>query len=294
VAVSALPRAAFLVLGACALPTCKRAEPPPPLAARAPDSAAPEAPGAESGEPPAPEPAAASEVEKLGLAPLAPGEEFSALEVEGFARAVVSLPTGATTPRPVAVALHGNFDRPEWQCEVWRGVFGARGFIVCPRGIARRDVPKSADRWEYASGKAVEQEILASLAALSRRFGAHVAEGPVVFIGFSLGAIYGSPLVQKQPERFPRVVLIEGGQKAWTRFTAAKFAKGGGLRLFIGCGQAGCLDQAKRLGPALEKAGLPTRSGGSRTAGHTYDGPIAQALSSELEWLLEGDPRWQP
>jgi predicted esterase len=194
----------------------------------------------------------------------------------------------------VAIALHGNFDRPEWQCEVWHGVLGARGFILCPRGVPRRDVPKSLDRWEYGSAKGVEKEIDAGLTALRARYGAHVDDGPLLFIGFSLGAIYGSPIVQKYPERFPRAVLVEGGANAWTRASASKFVSGGGERLFIACGQSACLAHVTRLGPLLEKAGLPTRGGGHAKAGHTYDGAVAAAVARELPWLLEGDPRWEP
>jgi predicted esterase len=171
-------------------------------------------------------------------------------------------------------------------------VIGESGFLLCPRGIARRDVPKQMDRWEYASAAAVARELDAALAALSARYGARVAPGPVVFIGFSLGAIYGAPLVQKDPTRFPRGVFVEGGHGAWTVASAKKYAAGGGLRLFLGCGQAACLGKAKRLGPLLERAGLPTRSGGSPKAGHTYDGDVAAAVRSAWPWLVEGDSRW--
>lgn len=227
------------------------------------------------------------------LPALSTSEPMISLEVPGFGPASVSVPSGATRPMPVALALHGNFDRPEWQCEVWRGVLRERGFILCPRGVARRDVPKSADRWEYASLKAVEAEVLAGLSSLRERFGEYVDPGPVLFIGFSLGAIYGSPLVRKFPEQFSRVVLVEGGQGGWTRPSATAFVKGGGLRLLIACGQSGCLSQGKNLSRSLEKAGLPTHTVGSPKAGHTYDGEVAQAVAGELSWLLEGDPRWE-
>lgn len=229
-----------------------------------------------------------------GLPALAGSAPLVDLEVEGARPAVVFLPLGATTPRPVAVALHGNFDRPEWQCEVWRGILGAHGFILCPRGVPRRDVPASADRWEYGSVGAVEKEIDAGLEALAQRYGEHVDPGPVLLIGFSLGAIYGSPIAQRRPERFPRLVLVEGGLSAWSRANAKAFAAKGGLRLFIACGQAGCLAKATALGPAFEKVGLPTRSGGHAKAGHTYDGEVSAAVAREFPWLVEGDSRWVP
>lgn len=226
------------------------------------------------------------------LAPLAGATPLIDLEVPGFRPAVVSLPTGATTPRPVAVALHGNYDRPEWQCEVWRRVIGERGFILCPRGIPRRDVPPKADRWEYASIERTRSELEAGLRALQDRFTDHVAPGPILTIGFSLGAIHLTPIAQAEPERFSRLVLVEGGEGPWTSASARRFVEGGGERLFVACGQSACLERARGLGARLERAGLPCRSGGSARAGHTYDGPVLEAVRSEWPWLTEGDPRW--
>jgi predicted esterase len=212
--------------------------------------------------------------------------------VPGFASAVVALPLGATAPRPVVVALHGNFDRPDWQCSVWEPIVGARAFVLCPRGVARRDVPKAWDRWEYASARAVANELEAALLALRERYPAYVDPGPLLFIGFSLGAIYGAPLVQKAPERFPRVVMIEGGLGSWSVAAAKRYVKAGGQRLLIACGQPDCTARSKTLTPALERAGLPTRSGGSPRAGHTYDGPVAEVVAQNWDWLIEGDPRF--
>lgn len=220
------------------------------------------------------------------------GEGLVALEVPGFQPAVVSVPLGTRGPRPVAVALHGNFDRPEWQCGVWRPIVGERGFVLCPRGVPRRDVPREMDRWEYTSQPAFAREIDAALAALAARFGAHVDGGPVLFIGFSLGAIYGAPLVQRAPARFPRAVLIEGGLGAWTPATARRFSAAGGQRLLFGCGQPDCMTRSKRMIAALEKAGLPARQGGDGKAGHTYDGKVAQVVADNWEWLVESDSRW--
>jgi predicted esterase len=225
--------------------------------------------------------------------PLA-GEPLVALEVPGFAPAVVALPLGARSRKPVVVALHGNFDRPDWQCSVWAPIVAARAFVLCPRGAARRDVPKSWDRWEYHSGKAVRAELDAGLSALRERFGDYVDDGPLIFIGFSLGAIYGVPLIQKSPERFPRAVLIEGGLGAWSAASAKRYVKGGGQRLLIACGQLDCMARIKTLVPALERAGLPTRGGGSSRAGHTYDGPVAEVIAQNWQWLVEGDPRFEP
>ncbi|MFZ5895227.1 MAG: alpha/beta hydrolase [Myxococcota bacterium] len=238
-------------------------------------------------------PSAAAKAPTPPASPTLDGPSVVELDVPSFRPATLVVPVGATRPRPVVVALHGNFDRPEWQCGVWQSIVRDGAFILCPRGIPRRDAPASLDRWEYASAKAVASEVDAALAALRERYAAFVAEGPVVFIGFSLGAIYGAPLVQREPQRFTRVVFIEGGLSAWTPHTAKKFAAAGGQRLILACGQADCLGRVKRMAPALERAGLPTRVGGSAKAGHSYDGEVAEVVRENWQWFIEGDERWR-
>lgn len=248
--------------------------------------ASPEAVG--SGSTPLP----ATETVEAGMA--LSGDPLITLEVPDFRPAVVSVPVSTKRPRPIILALHGNYDRPEWQCGVWSEVVRERAFVLCPRGIPRRDAPAAADRWEYASARAMKTEIEAAVAALRARFADFIAEGPLLFIGFSLGAGYGAPLVQAEPERYPRAIFVEGGASAWSVAAAKRFAKAGGQRLILACGQAGCLTQVKQLGPALTRAGLDTRVGGSASAGHTYDGSVAQFVSENWDWLTADDQRFAP
>jgi len=222
------------------------------------------------------------------------GDPLIALEVAGFRPAVVSVPVSTKRPRPIALALHGNYDRPEWQCGVWNEVVRGRAFVLCPRGVPRRGAPAAADRWEYASARAMKSEIEAAVTALRARFREFVAPGPLLFIGFSLGAGYGAPLVQAEPELYPRAIFIEGGISAWSVAAAKRFAKAGGQKLILACGQAGCLTQVKQLAPALTRAGLDTRAGGSASAGHTYDGSVAQVVSDNWDWLTADDERFAP
>src|SRR5882724_562183 len=107
------------------------------------------------------------------LSPLEASAEVAPLEVPGFRTAFISIPIGATEARPVVLALHGNFDRPEWQCEVWHAAMKGHPFVVCPRGIPRGDAPPSLDRWTYGKGVDVHREIEAALTALRERFGDH-------------------------------------------------------------------------------------------------------------------------
>ena len=211
------------------------------------------------------------------------------LPVAGFRDAIVSVPPGATEARPVVVALHGNFDRPEWQCEVMREITDAHAFVLCPRGIRRTDVPKSWDRWEYGALQTVRQELASGLAALGARFAGYVAEGSLVFTGFSLGAILGRPIVRDDPARFPRVVFTEGGSDGWN---FQRFKEHGGLRIIFACAQAGCPQNRRAIARQAERFGVEVRVADGGNVGHTYDGPVARAIKAEWPWLVEGDSRW--
>jgi hypothetical protein len=228
------------------------------------------------------------------VAPLSASAPIIDLPVEGFSSAVVSLPLGATGARPVLIASHGNYDRPEWQCQVWRDIVGADAFILCPRGVARRDSPSADDvRFTYESNARLEQEIGAGLRALGERFPAHVDRGAALYTGFSLGAIMGVSIASRRPALFPRLVLIEGGHDKWTVATAKAFADGGGQRVLFVCAQAGCGAAASSAAQRLTRAGVLARVVRGKDAGHRYDGPVADETKGALSWALEGDVRWR-
>jgi dienelactone hydrolase len=208
------------------------------------------------------------------------------LSVPGFGDAVVSLPLGSVEPRPIALALHGNFDRPEWQCEVWRRITQGQVFVLCPRGIARRDVPKELDRWEWGSLAKTKSEIVAALAALRAGYPQHVKQGPVVFTGFSLGAILGARLIQDPELGIGAAVLTEGGYQGWT-LAKAKALQPALRRLLFACGQTECKNAYRyQLDALFQKAGLPASVVADVKAGHTYDDPVAALIASEWPALL--------
>src|SRR5205823_5127523 len=73
--------------------------------------------------------------------PALAGPPLVSLAVPGFSNAIVSVPIGTKRPMPLLLATHGNYDRPEWQCETWRQIIGDAGFVLCPRGVRRPDSP---------------------------------------------------------------------------------------------------------------------------------------------------------
>jgi predicted esterase len=217
------------------------------------------------------------------LAPLFEPTPLVTLAVPGFRDAVVSVPLGATSTRVVALALHGNFDRPEWQCEVWRRITRGEVFVLCPRGTPRSDVPKELDRWEWGSLAKTKSEILAALAALRARYPDYATSGPVVFTGFSLGAILGARLVQDPELNVGAAVFIEGGYQGWT-VAKAKSLKPHLGRVLFACGQTDCKNAYRyQLEHLFERAGVPSSLVADVKAGHTYDDPVAALVQSE--WL---------
>jgi predicted esterase len=222
------------------------------------------------------------------LPPLSAPAAQVVLPVAGFGDAVVSVPLGASSARVVALALHGNFDRPEWQCEVWRRITRGEVFVLCPRGIPRGDVPKELDRWEWGSLAKTKSELLAALAALRERFPSHVKPGPVVFTGFSLGAILGARLIQDPELNVGAAVLIEGGYQGWT-LAKAKGLKPRVRRLLFGCGQTACRNAYRyQLEGLFQRAELSSSMVADIKAGHTYDDPVAALVQQEWPSLLAG------
>jgi hypothetical protein len=215
------------------------------------------------------------------------------LAVSGFSDAVVSVPLGARSPRPVVVAAHGLWDLPEGLCDNWRWIVGDRAWVLCPRG---EPGPKGK-AFHYRSGPALADEIEAGVKALDERYPGYVDTGPRTYAGFSLGAILGAWIVAHDPARYPRAVLTEGGEDRFPEAAATAFARGGGQRVLFACGLRGRVDGATYAARRLERAGVPARVVLGKLPGkgqfiHWYNGPVADETKAQLDWLFEGDPRW--
>jgi predicted esterase len=216
-----------------------------------------------------------------------------ALPVDGYEPSVVAVPMGATTQKPVLVAAHGAGGSPEWYCAFWRDVLGARAFVLCPRGRATSVFdPPDQRGYYYPDHHFLVREVNAALAALSARYPQHVDPGPVVFMGFSQGAIMGAIMLRTAPDRFSRAILVEGGFAEWSVPVARAYAKRGGQRVLFGCGNGGCATTAREAIRYLDKAGVQTRLIYDPKTGHDIAGKLASELVQSFEWVVEGDPRW--
>ncbi len=213
------------------------------------------------------------------------------LAVPDFNPAVVSVPLGARTPRPLVIALHGHADRGEWQCGTWTGITSAHAFVLCPQG---RKLPGGGanERYTYAGATETERELRAALKALKSRFREHLASGPVILAGYSLGASHAARIARQEPSYFSRLVLIEGAYGQWSAGDAAIFAKGGGQKLMMVCAQTACANGAERAVLFTKRARADAELVFPGQLGHVFDGRVASAIKSRLPWLVAGDERW--
>lgn len=269
---------------------------PPAIDPTAPVGLSPRAPLAVASSTVPPTPLADGAPPRSLPTPLSAEAPMLELPVVGHRPAVVSVPIGATTPRPLLVIAHGAGGRPEPHCAFWRSILGARGFLLCPRGVLLGAYAEPADQgYFYPDHHALEREVNAALTALRARFGSHLDDRAPIYVGFSQGATMGALAFVKRPAAFARLVLIEGGvgeSDEWTIERARAFRDSGGERVLFACGRPSCFLAAQRTLTYLKKAGLDGRVVHAAGAGHTYGGAVADAVSRELPWVLEGDPRW--
>lgn len=231
---------------------------------------------------------ACSQGKKNTLAPLSASSWRMELPVAGFGAATVALPLGATTPRPIAVVLHGASDRADWQCGSFRGVLGGNVFIVCPRGVAARE----AERFMLGSIDDTSAELRAALAALKARFGEHVAASPVLLVGYAEGAMHAAELARQEPSFFARVALVHGDPTAFSSSAATIFGQRGGKRVLFFCTDAACDDNAVSRALLLTRARIQAKAV-RKDVGPYLDERFTAALAQEVPWLLEGDTRFR-
>jgi predicted esterase len=228
------------------------------------------------------------------LPPLPPDPLFTNLGPGEGGTDVVSVPNGATSPRPVLIVLHGAGDRPDWNCDAWRHITGAQGFVLCPRGdyVPAESTPGDR-RYTIRGGAPLRAHLDEALGTLGERFAGYIDDERPLAAGFSLGATEIAQIAIAHPERFSRVALLEGGHGVWTPKAIRSFADGGGRRVLFGCGSSWCLGPAEDAAKRLRAGGVEARVVHANV-GHTNDRPLQEAIMGELGWYLDGDARWAP
>ncbi len=190
------------------------------------------------------------------------------LRVKGYEPASFVCPDEPLNgPTPVFVVLHGNYDRPEWQCETWKEAAGHLGFILCPRGVPS---DPEHDRWTYAGNEAAGEEMRAAFSALRVRFPEHVRPFGNTYVGFSLGAIYGPDLVVSNPALFDALVLVEGGLKRLNLPVMRRLVKAGIKTLVLAMGVPSRRSSAPKVVTRARRLGLDAHYLDMPGAGHGY------------------------
>jgi predicted esterase len=228
-------------------------------------------------------------VASVKLEPLIEWKAVDSLRVDDYAPAYVSVPVGATSRRPIVLAAHGNNETPEAFCTAMRDVVGPKAFVLCPRGELP---PRNQSGYIFTSPQQLALECEAGIRAIERAYPAYVDKTALMYVGFSRGAYLSVPIISTEPARFPRAILIEGGQDAWTDDRIRAFGAAGGKRIFFACGQIDCRDDARAVSTRLNEVGVETRVT-YREAGHVYTGPVGEELRKGIDWVTEGDTRWQ-
>lgn len=207
------------------------------------------------------------------------------LDVEGYGAAAVVVPEGEG-PHPVVVALHGNFDRPEWMCAAWSQIVDGRAFVLCPRGVQRSDAP---DRYELPIAARLVREVAAAREALVARFGSRVDTGPDVYVGFSQGAHRIARMAEGNPDRYPLIQLVEGGAMLWRE--SDRYARSEGRAALV-CAVRWCERNATRLAERLERGRAKAMHERIEAAHHELN-IMRPAIQRTFDWLVSEDARFR-
>lgn len=212
------------------------------------------------------------------LPPLTAPSWLVPIQAKELGEAKLAVPLGAQKPRALLIALHGEVDRPEWQCGSYRGITHGRSFILCPAGSAGPD--ESA------------RELRAAISATKQRFGAHVARGPVVLAALGPGVDRALALALEEPSFFSHLVLVNGSLARLTPAFATRFGQAGGKRVLVVCSPSGCDPDSDVRAQSLRPQGVEARLV-VPPRGQGLDADVASAIEKQWSWLVASDARWQ-
>jgi hypothetical protein len=221
------------------------------------------------------------------LDPLAERSWLVPLEVPGFGAAQLAVPLGARRPRPIVVALHGDFDRPEWTCGSYRHAAGVKAFLLCPRGV-----PRENGRFGLGPTAETARELRAALPALKARFAQHVTPGSVVLAALGSSVEQAITIALQEPSFFSVLVLVDGSLRRFDAAGVTRYGQGGGRRVLMLCSSGGCEPDVEARIRALKPQGVDARL--VRTQAEAgLSSEAVRALAKEWPWVIAKDPRWR-
>jgi hypothetical protein len=211
---------------------------------------------------------------KLVLAPLSAQSEIVALAVAGTDGARVSVPLGATDPRPIVIVLHADGERADQYCKIWRGISGGRPFVLCPVLRAQQ------------TDEQVEAALRGALGALKSKFTDYVAGGSVMLAGFGSGAERAMQIARQEPSFFARLVLVDGGHASLSATAAGAYAQRGGQRLLLGCSKDSCRAAIEPKIPVLRSQNLAVELLYAGELSGALDPRMVTLLAERFSWLI--------
>ena len=222
------------------------------------------------------------------LAPLTAESWLVALPVQGFADHRLAVPLGATSARPLWIALHGGNDRAEWACGSYRHVTRSRGFVLCPAGVP------GAEHQRFGLGAAADtaSELRAALPRVKARFREHLARGSVVLSALGPSVEHALELAREEPSFFATLVLVNGSTRTFRPPLVTHFAQGGGKRVLFVCSAGACDADVDLRAQSLRSAGVAARVVRPER-GHGLDADVVARLAREWDWLTSEDRRWR-
>ena len=224
-----------------------------------------------------------------GLPPLLGVAWIERLELDDGHEAYVCPPLGAREPRPLIVAVHGAGDRAEWSCGGWRMVANEYAFVVCPQGMKM-----DSTRFGWDSAETIRRRVAGALLAARARFGQYIAEGPMLYVGFSQGATLAGPTLLDPGQSFPFIALAEGGYGLLQDRSFLGRLKARGVEsVLLACGTPACFTSMRAAEPNLRAAGIQALIGGDPSAGHNLNREMQAGLRKVWPDLVAGLPNWR-
>ncbi len=191
-------------------------------------------------------PASSAVVEPPKLAPLG-GVWIEAIGDDGLG--LVALPLGATERRPVVVSLHGAGGLAEWACGDWMYPTKGYPFIVCPRTRTE----KKGVLASWGSAAEASQRSREALALVRAKYGAWMAEGDPIYVGFSQGAEMAVVAADSHTVEWSGLFVHEGGWRQAKTSLAHLLA--GPNAVMATCSTWGCGESLpRRKGPHARTA----------------------------------------